>query len=105
MYSGYQSDCHFRTEDIQSPFTSTYDFKPFPEPETKLNLEKFEDENGDLEPLMEEKLEIMEKRSVKGKGKKKAKPKRLPGQKLMKKLHKQEQLEKSIERVVKTLVQ
>ena len=68
-----------------------------------MNLEKFEDENGELDPIMEEKLEIIEKRPVRGKGKKKAKPKRLPGQRLMKKLHKQQQLEKSLERVIKHL--
>ena len=104
MYCGYQSDCQFRTQDIQSPFTASYDFKPFPEPEVNMNLEKFEDENGELDPVMEEKLEIIEKRPVRGKGKKKAKPKRLPGQKLMLKLHKQQQMEQSLMRVVKNII-
>ena len=53
MYCGYQSDCQFRTQDIQSPFTASYDFKPFTEPEVNMNLEKFEDENGELDPVME----------------------------------------------------
>jgi hypothetical protein len=105
MFTGYQSENVYRTQDIQSPFSPSYDFKPFPEPEVNLNLEKFEDENGELDEIMEEKLEIIEKRPVKGKGKKKAKPSRLPGQKLMKKLHKQQQIEKSLGRVIKNIVQ
>ena len=105
MYCGYQSDCQFRTQDILSPFTASYDFKPFPEPEVHLNLEKFEDENGELDPVMERKLDIIEERPVRGKGKKKPKPKRLPGQKLMKKLHRQQQLEQSLTRVVKIIIQ
>lgn len=105
MYSSYQSECQFRTQDIQSPFTASYDFKPFPEPEVNLNLEEFEDENGELDPTMAEKLEIIENRPVKGKGKKKVKPKRLPGQKLMAKLHKQQQIQQSLMRVVKNIVQ
>ena len=103
MYSGYQSDCQFRTQDIQSPFSASYDFKPFQEPEVNMNLEKFEDENGELDPIMEQKLDIMDSRPVRGKGKKKVKSNRLPGQKLIRKLHKQQQLEKSLERVIKHL--
>lgn len=105
MYCSYQSDCVYRTQDIQSPFSPHYEFKPFPEPEVNLNLEKFEDEDGELDPIMEQKLEIIEKRPTKGKGKKKPKPKRLPGEKLMKKLHRQEQLEQSVMRVIKNIIQ
>jgi hypothetical protein len=53
---------------------------------------------------MEQKLEIIEKRPVKGKGKKKVKPKRLPGERLMKKLHNQSQMEQSLLRVVKNII-
>jgi len=104
MYCNYQSDCQYRIQDIQSPFTASYEFKPFPEPEQNLNLEKFEDENGNIDELMEQKLEIIEKRPVKGKGKKKVKPKRLPGERLMKKLHNQSQMEQSLMRVVKNII-
>lgn len=103
MYCGYVSDCSFRTGDIQSPFSPTYEFKPFPEPEVNMNLEKFEDEDGELDPIMEQKLEIIDKRPVRGKGKKKPKPKRLPGEKLMRKLHREQQMEQSLMRVVQQL--
>lgn len=107
MYSSYQSDCVFRTEDFQGPFSPSFEFKPMPEPEVNMNLEKFEDENGELDPIMEQKLEIIEKRPAgvrgKGKGKKKPKPKRLPGQRLLQKLKKQDQIEKSLERIVREL--
>ena len=105
MNSNYHTD-QFRVQDILSPFSASSNFKPFPEPVFQ-NLEKFEDESGELDPIMEHKLEIMDKRPTKGKGKKneKNKPGRLPGQKLMKKIQKQEQLSKSLERVIKNLVQ
>lgn len=105
MYVGYQSDCVYRTQDIPNPFSAVTAFKPFQEPEINMNLEKFEDENGELDPLMSEKLEIIENRQIKGKGKgkKKEKPRRLPGQKLMAKIHKEHQIEKSLERVIKFL--
>lgn len=105
MYPQYQSDCVFRTCDIESPFTATYKFEPFPQQEPKDIMGQFVDEDGNMDEIMEEKLQIMEKRpAVKGKGLKQKKVKRrLPGEKLMKKIHRQAQLEKSVERVVKEL--
>ena len=61
MYCNYQSDCQYRTSDIQSPFTASYEFKPFPEPEKNLNLEKFEDENGNIDELMEQNLRLLKR--------------------------------------------
>lgn len=105
MYQQYQNDCVFRTCDIESPFSATYKFEPFPQQEPKDIMEQFVDEEGHLDEVMEEKLQIIEKRPVvKGKGRKQKKVKqRLPGEKLMKKIHRQTQLEKSVERVVKEL--
>jgi hypothetical protein len=108
MYQPYQSDCVFRTCDIESPFSATYKFEPFPQQEPKDVMEQFVDDEGNLDEVMEEKLQIIEKRPVvkgkgKGKGQKKKKPARLPGEKLMKKVHRQHQLENSVQRVVKEL--
>ena len=82
-------------------FGSKYEF--IPPVEKKIDLEVFQNDEGELDPVMEEKLEIIEKRPKPKKGKKE-KPKKLPGQRLMKKLSKQQQIEKSLQRVIKTIV-
>lgn len=106
MYqNNFNSDCFIRTCEDPNPFSARYDFIPSPEPE--INIEPYNDETGEIDPIMEHKLEINENRPVKGKGKKKTKkkPKRLPGEKLMKKIYKEEQLQQSLSRVVKNLIQ
>jgi hypothetical protein len=108
MFSPFTSDCVFRTNDIQGPFSATYDYKPFPEPDPVENMmEKYVDDYGQPDPIMQEKQEIIAQRPVRGRGKGKKEPKkkapRLPGQKLMKKLHKEAQMERSLGRVIKDL--
>ena len=77
-------------------------------------LAQFVDDRGEIDPIMQEKIDIISSRPVKGKGEQKKvkhtqeekieKPKPIPGYRLMKKLHKQNQIEQSLERVIKNLV-
>jgi hypothetical protein len=117
FHQHYQTDCHYRTQDIHGPLSSYCEFIPAKKEEPKDVMAQFVDDRGEMDPVMQEKLDIISSRPVKGSGKvkhvkhvkhsigeKAEKPKPIPGLKLMKKLHKQNQLEKSLERVIKNLI-
>ena len=102
-----------------NPFAAHYQFTPHEKvkvDEPKDIMSQFvDDATGELDPVMQEKIHIIESRPIRGFGKKsnvkktvqieeKQKPKPIPGMKLMKKLHKEHQLEKSLHRVIKNLV-
>ena len=107
----YQSDYFIRTRDIAGPFSSYSEFTPIKEEKPIDLIDQFRDKNGEVDPIMEEKKQIVEARPVTGKGKVRkistkdkvepAKP--IPGMKLMKKLHKQHQIERSLGRIIKDL--
>jgi hypothetical protein len=113
MYRDYQND-FVRTQDYPSVFSGFSSYVPEKIEEPKDVMSQFVDERGEIDPVMKEKIEIISSRPVRGSGKGKTpkrnidekieKPKPIPGLKLMKKLHKQNQLEKSLERVIKNLV-
>lgn len=101
----YSDAFYIYNQDITSPFSSTYEFIPAPEPIKQA--EQIVDEYGEPDKLMEEKQQIIEDRGEVLRGKinmkKKKGVKRLPGEKLLKKIHKQNQLENVMMRVVKNL--
>jgi hypothetical protein len=116
FFHEYKSD-YIRTQDISSPFSGFSTFVPEKKEEPKDVMSQFVDARGEIDPVMQEKMDIISSRPVRGSGKVKhvkhdkhsiedkiEKPKPIPGLKLMKKLHKQNQLEKSLERVIKNLV-
>ena len=60
MFSPFTSDCVFRTNDIQGPFSARYDYKPFPEPDPVENMmEKYVDDYGQPDPIMQEKQRLL----------------------------------------------
>ena len=115
FHQHFQSDCLYRTQDITGPFSAYCEFIPEKIPEPKDVLAQFVDDRGEVDPIMQEKIDIISSRP-KGKGKLKnakhahvqeekvEKPKPIPGFRLMKKLHKQNQMEQSLQRVIKNLV-
>ena len=93
-----------------NPFAAHYQFTP-PEKvkvdEPKDIMSQFvDDATGELDPVMQEKIHIIESRPIRGFGKKSNvnKTVQIEEMKLMKKLHKEHQLEKSLHRVIKNLV-
>lgn len=114
FHQHFQSDCLYRTQDITGPFSAYSEFIPEKVPEPKDVLAQFVDDRGEVDPVMQQKIDIISSRAVKGKGKQKKvknsqeekveKSKPIPGYRLMKKLYKQNQIEKSLERVIKNLV-
>ena len=114
FHQHFQSDCLYRTQDITGPFSAYCEFIPEKIPEPKDVLAQFVDDRGEVDPIMQEKINIISSRAVKGAGKQKKvkhtqeekieKPKPIPGYRLMKKLHRQNQMEQSLQRVIKNLI-
>ena len=110
FHQNFQSDYFIGTRDIAGPFSAYSEHTQIKEEPIDV-IDQFRDKNGEVDPIMEEKKQIVEARSVTGKGKVRkistkdkvepAKP--IPGMKLMKKLHKQHQIERSLGRIIKDL--